>query len=750
MGLLQKKGITSLGGNATSSGGLLQRAGITSLSQAQSTKPVITPTSSKKVTATKVTTNVKPVIKAATPPPKPNVVTKALSGAEKVIKDVVKGITFKLVPPSQNIDKKIVDTVSQLKPPTSQKITIKPGQKKIDPSQLKQAGIFPKEQTSAQLKQTPQIQKGRTATTKVIDNSSNAIKSFLAEIPKRFPETARGIKEIIDHPLSANASPKKALTDAWEAIKQPVIKEFKLSAKSQFDPPKSIAGKVGLEAERLATAGAIIFSPISALFSAANNVPVIGTVSRAVSLPFLAVGEGATKVSNKIIDQLPISKEAKDQLKPGIGEIFALAGQLALGKITEIGAKKKIELTKKFGEKDATTIVEKATELAAEKKAPTVKPTIDDVQAKLETYLTPGEKTPQEIIGSVIKSGQEKTAEGKATIQAAIEAQQSGQNIVIEKSVSEPIKVYRGESSTRKTPEGSYADAIPTSTNPDIAKIFSGRDGKVKEYTIDPKAKIADGLELQNKGIVAEADVIKYAKENGYDAVDLRFRKLSIQSIHDKNLRGFEDEIKVINKNALIPVEPKPKTVSVPRSQIPVGEGQLKSSGLEARLKEAERIQKHLDKTPEAIREQLGLSTYKEMNKKENIQRAVDFVTQNPEEAIRILKGDAEPPKGILRNSLFVAMQNKAIGDVNLARKLASIESTRLGQEISILTEIDPNSPVKIMRDLIKVREDAIKKNYGGKKASQVRETFVKKAMDQVKKPDKYDINKLIDFIETC
>lgn len=511
MGLLQKKGITSLGGNATSSGGLLQRAGITSLSQAQSTKPVITPTSSKKVTATKVTTNVKPAIKAATPPPKPNVVTKALSGAEKVIKDVVKGITFKLVPPSQNIDKKIVDTVSQLKPTASQKITIKPGQKKIDPSQLKQAGIFPKEQTSAQLKQTPQIQKGRTATTKVIDNSSNAIKSFLAEIPKRFPETARGIKEIIDHPLSANASPKKALTDAWEAIKQPVIKEFKLSAKSQFDPPKSIAGKVGLEAERLATAGAIIFSPISALFSAANNVPVVGTVSRAVSLPFLAVGEGATKVSNKIIDQLPISKEAKNQLKPGIGEIFALAGQLALGKITEIGAKKKIELTKKFGEKDATTIVEKATELAAEKKAPTVKPTIDDVQAKLETYLTPGERTPQEVIGAVIKSGQETTAEGKATIQTAMEAQQNGQNIVIEKAqvvepkVKEPtaqtelftkeqktVKEVVPETATVKTPSKIGESIERKAIEANLTKGFEGIAGYDKVTIKEQAQKAAD------------------------------------------------------------------------------------------------------------------------------------------------------------------------------------------------------------------------------------------------------------------
>ena len=136
------------------------------------------------------------------------------------------------------------------------------------------------------------------------------------------------------------------------------------------------------------------------------------------------------------------------------------------------------------------------------------------------------------------------------------------------------------------------------------------------------------------------------------------------------------------------------------------------------------------------------------MNKKEQISRASEYVLKNPEEALSVLRGEKMAPQGILNNSIFVAMQNMAEGDVTLARKLASLASTRAGQEISILTEIDPNSPVKIMSDLIKVKEEVFGIRYGGRVVGDVKKRIVGEIQKRVKLPDKYDWGRFVESIK--
>jgi len=114
---------------------------------------------------------------------------------------------------------------------------------------------------------------------------------------------------------------------------------------------------------------------------------------------------------------------------------------------------------------------------------------------------------------------------------------------------------------------------------------------------------------------------------------------------------------------------------------------------------------------------------------------------------MKVLRGEIEPPKGILRNSIYVAMEGQAKGDVELARKLASLQSTRLGQELSILTEIDPDSPVKVMSDIIKIREEVFKKRYKGKSPSEVKKKIAKDIKEKIKPPSKWDWNSFIDSI---
>jgi len=188
------------------------------------------------------------------------------------------------------------------------------------------------------------------------------------------------------------------------------------------------------------------------------------------------------------------------------------------------------------------------------------------------------------------------------------------------------------------------------------------------------------------------------------------------------------------------PVPKASRDLGVPRKQLPVGEGAEKASRLEARITES------LDKTPQEIIDQLG-STYTQMSKPEQIARATVYVTENPSKAMQVLRGEIDAPPGILKNSIYVAMENQAKGNVPLARKLASLQSTRAGQELSILTEIDPNSPVKLIRELINVREEAFARRYKGQTPKDLSKKVTENIKKKVRVPNKNDWNSFVNSI---
>ena len=190
------------------------------------------------------------------------------------------------------------------------------------------------------------------------------------------------------------------------------------------------------------------------------------------------------------------------------------------------------------------------------------------------------------------------------------------------------------------------------------------------------------------------------------------------------------------------PKEPEvTKTVSVPREQLPVGEGEKKVSQL------AERVKKSLDSIKPDQIESLGETKYKEMNNEETIKAASEYVIKNPEEAIKVLKGDVAPPKGLPINSIYVAMANNAVGNFALATKLATLRSTRLGQEIEILKELTPNNPITIMSEIYKVRADAFQKRYAGKSIERVKQQAVDKGLKKMKPPKIADWGEIIKMV---
>ncbi len=154
----------------------------------------------------------------------------------------------------------------------------------------------------------------------------------------------------------------------------------------------------------------------------------------------------------------------------------------------------------------------------------------------------------------------------------------------------------------------------------------------------------------------------------------------------------------------------KGEEVAVPSRQLPVGEGEVAISRLEKRMSEvAEAPQPNL--TGERT------VTYQAMVKKEQVRKAAEYVTANPEEAMAVLRGEKSPPEGILDNAIALALAKQAenAGDAALAVRLASLRSTRAGQEISFLTEVDPDSAVSAIETIIKARKDKAVRTSKGK-----------------------------------
>lgn len=183
----------------------------------------------------------------------------------------------------------------------------------------------------------------------------------LTELPGGFGQTLKALR---DDPLTLKGNPKKAIGDAWGVLKESVLAEGENISNLFKAPTKS--GKVGAGLKTVSGAANVLFSPISALFAGAEQIPVLGSVARVINLPFAAVGDAGVGLANEIVAELPISDEAKMNIAPGLGEIFAIAGQIALGKASEgvLSRRKVGELKEKYGAKDAETIVRESLDMA--------------------------------------------------------------------------------------------------------------------------------------------------------------------------------------------------------------------------------------------------------------------------------------------------------------------------------------------------------------------------------------------------
>jgi hypothetical protein len=166
----------------------------------------------------------------------------------------------------------------------------------------------------------------------------------------------------------------------------------------------------------------------------------------------------------------------------------------------------------------------------------------------------------------------------------------------------------------------------------------------------------------------------------------------------------------------------------IPRAAVSAKPAQSTGESLVSKLGsrlEARAVSAKLTKT-------LGdLPQYSKVNMKEQGQMAAELVANNEQKANRIALGLEEPPANILPESVFTAVQTKALatGDVDMLRQLASStrigEATAMGQRLRALAERDPDDAVASIRGIQEARAAGIESRTG-KKASELQRAEVK------------------------
>lgn len=114
------------------------------------------------------------------------------------------------------------------------------------------------------------------------------------------------------------------------------------------------------------------------------------------------------------------------------------------------------------------------------------------------------------------------------------------------------------------------------------------------------------------------------------------------------------------------------------------------------------------------------LPEYRTLNMREQAEAAADLISRDPELAKAIAMGERQPPKGLLPESVFVAVEKQALAteDVETLRQLGTrsrltTAATTMGQRIRTLGERDQASPVGHIQEVQQAREANLAKQLG-------------------------------------
>lgn len=144
---------------------------------------------------------------------------------------------------------------------------------------------------------------------------------------------------------------------------------------------------------------------------------------------------------------------------------------------------------------------------------------------------------------------------------------------------------------------------------------------------------------------------------------------------------------------------------------------------------------------------------YEVMNRAAQIKAAKNIMDEDPQRAIDIAMMKRNPPDGLTPQAFLVVAADYARDTKNSQLLLdlsvnsgQSERATKMGQEISMLAEIDMDNPVVLIRKVADAREEAVTKRIGAK----TKENIKKSLKSQVKaaRPKKDEWSRFIESLK--
>ncbi len=264
----------------------------------------------------------------------------------------------------------------------------------------------------------------------------------------------------------------------------------------------------------------------------------------------------------------------------------------------------------------------------------------------------------------------------------------------------------------------------------DMAQV-SGGNAVPRPFYIKPEAKILDMKDIPKEMWNSEYDMVAYATKNGYDAIKID----QLGQYKEAELRVVNPDV-IVDRHQLIDLYNKAqeKRIDTSLTEQPKPDVTPKKESGYAKSLEEKAVEKKM------ASEFQDLAEYTPAVRKEQAQMTTKLINEDIEKVNSILDGKAELPSGMRGSSLALAVEQHAIAnnDVKLLQKLAKSKiATRIseaGSELSMLAGRNANSPVRIIRNIIKARKENIVKRLKGKKISEARKVTKESIKKAIKK----------------
>jgi len=496
-------------------------------------------------------------------------------------------------------------------------------------------------------------------------------------------------------------------------------------------------------AEAIGADVGVVFSPITAIFSAAEQIPVLKQANDIlIGVPMTATGEIGKIATDKFVDVLPISQESKEIIRPAFDQLGSTFAQLTLGakvvgrimegkKIDAKAVEEDVNLAKQYEQISKKVIEQNHPEVI--KAVKEIKPVEKAIPKELEPLAEEARKykSAEEFADKIFRKDLDEIYEAQKEIIS--ELKDNGYKI--QSLPTGYITLHHGtteENAQKILKEGKF-DEMSFFSHAKSHAAFGSEGAKkygktILSIKVDPRDVFFNsgtGEFEAEEGLVRGIDGV-WRSPKRYKGEKVLFQGKTYEELNDfYNLatKGIK-EVKPVS-------EVKPLTPEVAISK--AGADLLReATERDIKLKSQE------------------LPTHEVVRLAEMDRKANELLIQNPKLAEDIALGKREAPEGYLKSSIYEAVERKAILDINtdlIERLKNSPVATKQGQELRGFKGYDELNPVDRIKEIEAVRGKG-REGQTKRISERLKEETSKKNLD--KKTLLKKLSDYIDEIPTC